>query len=286
MYFRNALALGLVLLLLIYPLTCTLAAEKGTDDSTQTGQEPASKEKSADELAKAAQNPVSSMISLPLQNNTSFGIGPYNRVQNVLNFQPVIPVNLGKWNLINRTIIPVLYQPDISRAGSGWGGIGDINHTAFLSPAEPGKLIWGVGPIISLPTATDKPLGSGKWSAGPSAVVLTMPGNWVIGALASNIWSFAGDTNRSEVNRLTFQYFVNYNLPNGWYLTSAPIITADWTADNDDRWLVPFGGGVGKIFKIGPQPMNAQVAAFYNAVRPDNGPVWSLRMQLQFMFPK
>jgi hypothetical protein len=128
-------------------------------------------------------------------------------------------------------------------------------------------------------------LGSDKWGAGPSVVILTMPGQWVIGSLLSNVWSFAGSGDQ-DINLFTWQYFVNYNLPGGWYLPSSPIITANWEADSDNRWTIPFGGGVGKIFKIGKQSMNALVQAFYNVKRPDFGSDWTLRLQLQFLFPK
>lgn len=238
-------------------------------------------------LAQAAQNPVANMISLPLQNNTSFGVGPENDAQNVLNIQPVVPISLSEdWNLITRTIAPVIYQPEMVPGSGSEFGLGDINATLFLSPAEPGKLIWGVGPVFSFPTATAEVLGTEKWSAGPSVVALTINGPWVVGGLASNLWSFAGDDDRADVNQFLFQYFINYNLPQGWYLSSAPIITANWEADSGNQWTVPFGGGVGKIFKIGNQPLNAQVKAFYNVEKPDNGPDWALRLQLQFLFPK
>jgi hypothetical protein len=227
------------------------------------------------------------LISLPLQNNTNFGVGPGNDVQNVLNIQPVIPVKLStKWNVITRTIAPVIYQPELLPGTGSEFGLGDINTTLFLSPAESGKIIWGLGPVFSFPTASDRVLGTDKWSAGPSAVALTIRGPWVVGALANNLWSYAGDDDREDVNQFLMQYFINYNLPEGWYISSAPIITANWKADSGNKWTVPFGGGIGKIFRIGKQPMNAQVQAFYNVAKPDNGPDWTLRLQLQFLFPK
>jgi hypothetical protein len=244
-------------------------------------------EKSKEALAKAAQNPVADLISLPLQNNTNFGVGPGDDVQNVLNIQPVMPVELSEnWNLITRTIAPVIYQPELVPGYGSEFGLGDINTTLFLSPAKPGKIIWGVGPVFSFPTASDRVLGTDKWSAGPSAVVLTIRGPWVVGALANNLWSYAGDDDRKDVNQFLFQYFINYNLPQGWYVSSAPIITANWKADSGNKWTVPLGGGIGKIFRIGKQPVNAQVQAFYNVAKPDNGPDWTLRLQLQFLFPK
>jgi len=240
------------------------------------------------ELARAAQNPVASLISLPFQNNTTFEFGPREKTLNVLNIQPVWPFELNEdWNLITRTIVPVVSQPSLFSGQDRETGLGDTVFTAFLSPSDSGKLIWGVGPALLLPTATDDRLGADKWGAGPSAVLLAMPGNWVIGSLFSNIWSFGGSGDQ-DVNLFTWQYFVNYNLPNGWYLTSSPIITADWEADRSgDKWTVPFGGGVGKIFRIGSlPPMNAQVQGFYNVERPEFVGRWVLRVQLQLMFPR
>lgn len=239
------------------------------------------------DLAKKTQNPVSDMISLPFQNNTNFGIGPHDRTQNVLNIQPVVPFKLSeKWNLITRTIVPVISQPDIVETSGSTFGISDSNVSVFLSPAKPGKLIWGAGPVVLLPTATSQKLGTGKWGIGPSAIVLTMSGRWVFGMLANNIWSVAGDSAREGVSQFLLQYFINYNLPGGWYISSSPVITANWKSDSDNRWTVPFGIGVGKIFRVGRQPMNAQITAYFNAVSPEFGPDWTLRVQIQFLFPK
>jgi len=238
-------------------------------------------------LAQAVQNPVADLISLPLQNNTNFGFGPHDRTQNVLNIQPVIPISLGSdWNLITRTIMPVITQPDFFSENGSTTGLGDINLSTFFSPAKPAKFIWGVGPAIILPTATDQSLGSGKWSAGPSAVGLTIQGPWVAGLLVSQVWSFAGQSDRADVSFFLAQYFVNYNMDDGWYLVSAPIITSNWEASSGNQWIVPFGAGAGKIFRIGKQPMNINMQAFYNAVKPDFGPDWQFRFQLQFMFLK
>ena len=179
----------------------------------------------------------------------------------------------------------MISQPGLLPGQDRTNGLGDTIFTAFFSPKNSAKLIWGVGPAILIPTATDDALGSDKWGAGASAVFLAMPGKWVVGSLFSNVWSFAGSGSQ-DVNLFTWQYFVNYNMPNGWYLTSSPIITANWEADSSNRWTIPFGGGFGKIFRIGKQPMNAQVQAFYNVEKPEFGPDWTLRLQLQFLFPK
>lgn len=264
-----------VIVVLAAALLCTADSARAQDQES--------------ELAKKVQNPVADLISLPFQNNTNFGVGPDDRTQNILNIQPVIPVNLAgiglpDWNLINRTIMPLVYQPTGSTGGEF--GLGDINHTFFLSPAKPGAFTWGAGPLVSLPTSVNDRVGPGKLSFGPSAVVLAMPGKWVIGALVSNQWSVAGDSDTPNVNSFLLQYFVNYNLPNGWYLSSNPIVTSNWKADSGDRWTVPIGGGVGKIFRLGMQPMNLGVRGFWNAEKPKGGPEATLQIQLQLMFPK
>ncbi|MGK7871025.1 hypothetical protein [Falsiroseomonas sp. E2-1-a20] len=164
-------------------------------------------------------------------------------------------------------------------------GLGDINPTFFLSPSRPSAFTWGFGPTFSLPTATDRLLGSGKWAAGPAVVGLYQSGPWVVGALANNIWPFSGDQSQPEMNRLTVQPFINYNFDDGWYATSSPVVTADWNA-RGEKWTVPVGGGFGRLFRIGSQPVNAQAQAFYNAVRADEGPKWTARFQLQFLFPR
>ena len=261
----------------------------GAASSSQSGAEAAN---STEALQKATQNPVANLISVPLQDNMNFGVGPYNGTQNVLNIQPVIPVQLTlSWNLINRIILPVVWQPytgtNPANASLGTFGLGDLNPTVFLSPAHTGKIIWGVGPAFVFPTATDPTLGQGKWSGGPSFVVLAQPGHWTLGLLANNVWSFAGESNRPTVNQFLAQYFVNYNLSGGWYLTSAPIITANWAAPQAKNvWTVPFGAGIGRITKVGFQPINVQLSAYGNVAYPAGTSPWGIRLQLAFLFPQ
>lgn len=146
-------------------------------------------EPSTEELAKEAQNPVANLISLPFQSNTNFGVGPFHSPQEILNIQPVIPVTINQdWNLITRWITPIISQPKLSPTDQEQFGIGDLNPSFFLSPARPGEIIWGIGPTFLLPTATDQNLGNHRWGAGPSAVLLTIQGHWVLGVLANNIW--------------------------------------------------------------------------------------------------
>jgi hypothetical protein len=240
-----------------------------------------------EELAKKTQNPVADLISVPIQNNLNFGLGPHNRAQNVLNVQPVVPLNLtDDWNLITRTIVPILRQPDLAKTTGSTSGLGDINLSLFFSPAKSGQVIWGVGPILVFPTATDEVLGTRKWSAGPSAVALTIQGPWVVGAVASQHWSYAGNGDRDKVSQFLIQPFLNYNFKGGFYLTSSPIITANWEAASKNKWVLPVGGGAGKLFRIQKQPINAQMQAFYNVEQTTFGPDWTLRLQVQFLFPK
>ena len=245
----------------------------------------AANESDTQALAKAAQNPIGNLISVPFQNNTNFDIGPDERTQNILNIQPVIPLGVSKnWNMITRTILPVISQP--APGPDRTDGLGDLNFTAFFTPKQPGKVMVGAGPVFLFPTATDEVLGTDKWSIGPSIVALVTPGSWLLGALWNNVWSVAGDDDRADVNSMLFQYFVNYNYPSGWYLTSAPIITANWEAGKDDRWIIPFGGGFGKLVRFGKRPVNMTLQAYYNVEKPASGPDWSIRFQIQLLFPK
>ena len=278
----------LLAVLLLCGLSCdALAVENTSTDMVEAVAESTPGQESTDELRKAAQNPVASMISVPLQNNTDFNIGPDKKTKNTLNIQPVLPFELNDdWNLITRTIFPLVSQPALLPGQERTFGLGDTTLTAFLSPKEHGKIAWGAGPMFLLPTATDDILGADKWGLGISGVALTMIDKWTIGALVSNIWSVAGSGD-NDINLFTLQYFVNYNLEGGWYLVTAPINTANWEADSDNQWTVPLGGGAGRVFNIGKQPVNAQLSAYYNVETPENfGAEWQMRAQIQFLFPK
>jgi len=239
------------------------------------------------ELLKESQNPIANLITLPIQSDTSFGIGPFDRTQQLFQLQPVFPFKVtNNINLITRTILPFFIQPDISSNSGSTSGLGDINISGFFSPRAKANFFWGVGPILQLKTATSDKTGSGKWGAGPAAVVVYTPGNWVMGFVGSNLWSFAGDDDRSDINFLTLQPFLNYNLPQGWFLTSSPVITANWEESSNNRWTVPIGGGLGKGFRIGKIPTTFFTRANWIAVKPDGGPDWHLQFQLKFLFPK
>jgi hypothetical protein len=250
----------------------------------------------AEELRKAAQNPIASLVSVPVESNFNFGIEPGNRTQDVVDLQPVIPINMSKdWNLITRWITPIVYQPlpvpqppgpPVEQTGAF--GLGDLNPSFFLSPKK-GKVTWGVGPTFVFPTATNtKYLGQGKLSMGPTVVALVQPPHFTIGFLTNNYWSVAGhsDRNKPAVNQFLLEYFVNYNMKKGWYLLTAPIMTANWRAASGGVWTVPFGGGVGRIMKLGFQPANLNLQFYGNAVYPTGGSTWTMKFTIALLFPK
>ena len=240
-------------------------------------------QESTEELLKDAVNPLADLISFPFQNNLNMNYGEYNRNMDVLNIQPVIPFADGK--LVTRSIFPIVWIPDFaSENGMHSSGLGDIVFTAFYVPESKGVML-GFGPVIEMPTGGSL-RGTQKWSAGPSLMVVVQPGDWTVGALINNAWSFAGESERDNVNHMLLNLFVVYQLGEGWYLNSAPIITADWTADSEDRWIVPLGAGGGKLIMIGGKlPLNLQTQLYYNVVRPDFGPEWQWRVQAQILLP-
>ena len=253
----------------------------------------ASAEMSQEEIAKASQNPLTAMYSLPIQNNTYVNIGPDKKTKNIANFQPVLPFDINDdWTVVTRTIIPLTSQPNIGHAPyDRTFGVGDTTFTAFFTPKSTGDSgwIWGVGPSFYLPTASDNDLGTNNWGAGLSGVALKMDGKFVYGALISNVWSYAGESHNegNRINSMTLQPFVNYNLDDGWFVASVPIITANWEADSDHTWTVPMGLGVGKAMKLGKIPMTAQLHGYYNVVTPDDyGEQWQMRVQVQLLFPR
>ena len=244
------------------------------------------------DLRAAVQNPIGSLVSLPFK--FDFDYGAANGDGTLLNIQPVYPVTKGKWNYVSRLILPVAsvdgaistpQNPNPSGLGSA-SGLGDINYSLYLSPVESSDVIWGVGPSLMIPTASDDQLGSGKWSAGVAVVALNQPGWGTMGILGRQLWSFAGDDKRSDVNQSLIEPFANYNLDKGWYLITDIIITANWEAPSSQTWTVPLGGGVGRVHKIGKQAVNNRVEFYYNVEKPDSAPDWSWSFTFGFLFPK
>ena len=237
------------------------------------------------DLAQKLANPIADLISLPIQSNYDFGVGPGDGTIWRTNIQPVIPFGINDdWNVISRTILPVIDQEGLAPAGDSLdeSGLGDITQSFFFSPKESSP-IWGVGPAFLIPTATDDLLGTEKFGVGPTAVVLKQQGPWTYGALANHLWDVAGDDNRASVNATLLQPFLSYILPTKTTLTLNTETTYDWS---NDEWTVPFNFQVAQLFKVGDQPMQAFIGARYYADKPSNGPEWGLRIGLVFLFPK
>jgi hypothetical protein len=240
-----------------------------------------------EDLAKKAQNPVSDLIAVPIEHNLNSDVGMDGDIQHVTVSSPVVPLKLNKkWILINRAIIPAIYQPLLAPGVGNEFGLGDINFTTFLSPRESGGTVWGVGPSLTIPSASNEVLGTEKWTLGPAFVVFRDIGSWSTGLLISNAWSIGGESDRADVNAGFLQPWFYYNFPSGAYIFYEPVITVDWEADSGERWTVPLGIGVGKITTIGTQYVNVQIAAFYNVETPTGGAEWTIRPQITFLFPQ
>jgi len=236
------------------------------------------------ELAMKLQNPISDLISVPIQNNWDFGIGPANAMKYTANIQPVIPVSISKdWNVIIRTILPVIYAGSPIAGGASHFGLGDTTQSFFLSPKNPVcGWILGAGPVLYYPTATDSVLGGGKWGAGPTIVALRQEHGFTYGILANQIWSYAGwgDQNLSA----TFlQPFVSFTTKKHTSFTVNTESTYNW---EQSQWTVPLNFEVQQLIKICKQPIALQVGARYYAERPAGGPDWGLRFDITFLFPK
>jgi hypothetical protein len=241
---------------------------------------------------KAAQNPIASMISVPFQENWNFGIGAADRVQNVFVIQPVIPVSLGAhWNVITRWVAPIIYQPlSIPQESgpplqTGAYAFGDMQPQFFFSPKKSGAVTWGAGPIFLVPTASQALLSQGKFGIGPTFVALAQPKFGTIGVLVNNIWSVAGHADKPDVNQFYLQPFMNYNLKKAWYLSlTTSGITANWERTTG-RWVVPIGGGPGRVWRFGHQAVNVQSFFFGNVVHPKGASPWTFRMSFTLLFP-
>ena len=237
-------------------------------------------------LAKKLQNPVASLISLPLQNNVDFGAGADgDGFQYKLNVQPVIPFNLSDdWNLISRTIIPFIDQRDVIGT-SQQSGLGDTVQSLFLSPNESGSggLTWGAGPVFLLPTATDHRLGAEKWGAGPTAVALKQQGGWTYGALANHIWSFAGENSRQDASATFLNPFVSYTTQAETTFGLDTETSYDW---KNTQWTVPLQATVSQFVMLGNQPVSLTLGARHYAEKASTGPDWGVRLQVTFLFPK
>jgi hypothetical protein len=234
------------------------------------------------ELAKQSQNPVANMYQLPVSYLGDFNSGVTNSYISTVMLKPVIPVTLSKNLLfIFRAIAPVTFMP----APINKTGLSDIQLQFYLSPASKSKFIWGAGPMISVPSGIPSDMCSGKWTVGPAAAGLFMLKHWVIGVLATQRWTFAGNGSMPDINQLYIDAFANYNFKHGWALGYTPEIYVNWNQP-DDAWNLPVGLNVSKVFKIGKQPLSANLAWYYNVIRPADYPDMYIKAGLTFLFPK
>ena len=246
-------------------------------------QAPAANARSADDLAKQTQNPVADLISAPLQSNFDFGLGDRDATGTLLNIQPVMPFSLTPGtNVILRVIMPLASQPGPD--GIRINGLGDILATAFFSPSQSGRVIWGAGPVVLLPAATTAALGTEKFGVGPSVVALAQPGKWTVGMLFNQIWSTSGANDRDDVNQTYLQPFASYNLGRGLAAGVSMEASANWNAD--EAWTAPLLFNVSKVALLGKRPVNFQVAAGPTVASPEAGASWRFRLAMTFLFPR
>jgi hypothetical protein len=238
---------------------------------------------SLQDLAKDTLNPFAGFIKVPFQFTTGFGVGAYKRVGESLNIEPLLPFALNSdWDLIARPSLNVTYAPGPNEQF----GFQDLQTSFFLTPAKDKPWIWGIGPIFQFPTASSERLGTGRWSAGPTAALVYEQGPWFIGILSYQLMSFAGDRGRGSVNQTYIEPQVSYSLDSGWYGQWDPSITYDWTADTDNAWTIPVGVDIGKAFQIGERAMSLQVGGYDYPMPPDGAPKWIIRAQMTFLLTR
>jgi hypothetical protein len=239
-------------------------------------------------LAKQLSNPIASLVSIPFQFNWDMGVGPYKDIRYTFNQQPVMPFTLSEnWSLIGRWIMPYVSQPVLFPGGEPVSGYADIVASAFFSPSKSGQVTWGIGPVFGLPTTSNPLLGSGKWSAGPTVVLLTQKNKMTIGLLANHLWSYAdaGDIKRGDVNTTFVQPFFALALPKAVTLSLNTEATANWEAVGDE-WTVPIKASISKVTKLGPFPFSVAGGFAVYADAPKGGPEWKLLTSFTLILPK
>jgi hypothetical protein len=234
------------------------------------------------ELAISVHNPFEDFVKVPIQSTTGFQLGRSHKVGDAWNIEPLVPFSLtADWDLMARPSLTVAYAPTPHEQS----GLADLQTSFFLTPHNATTWIWGAGPIFQFPTASSSELGTGRWSAGPTAALVYSKGPWFDAILAYHLMSFAGNRGRGSVNQTYIEPEVSYNFESGWYVDCDPPMTFDWTADAANGWTIPMGADVGKAFNVESQAMSFQVGAYDLLKRPDGAPQWIIRVSATFLFP-
>ena len=276
------------LLAFLFACETASAQETGPDQARRVDHDNLGKANEND-IAKESENPIGNLTVLPFENFINFGVGPHHGTQNILEFEPVLPIHLNQdWNLINRAVIPVVWNPDLSPFPSVPQAFAPVDYSAFLSPRNPvnGWTV-GAGPIVQIPTASSPTVGSSVWGLGPTAVVVHTSEHIVAGVLANQVWSLGGVNSGPGGRRYStflLEPFFNYNFGHGWFVATAPIITANWET-RGTKWTLPVGGVAGRIIKLGGKlPIKLEAGAYYNVVTPQFGARWQLISEVAVIF--
>ena len=290
---RIAAAMGVLAATLIEPARSSAQDQSGrASTAANTSTAPAAAaaapvaETEGAELAKKLNNPISDLFSVPFQFNWENGIGPQDQTRYILNIQPVMPFSMNEdLNLVVRVIAPIVSQPPLAPGGVPASGVSDVLASFFLSPTK-GSITWGLGPAVSVPSTNEPTLGTEKWSAGPTGIVLKQQGGWTYGALVNQIWSYAGNLDRSNVSQMFLQPFVAYTTASLWTFTGQSETTANWEAESPNRWNAPINVLVSKLATFGTTPASYQLGAGYFVLKPDNGAHWKVRATITILLPK